>query len=80
MTTVGLMLRSNIEGSFGDASGPLGTAVKQMRDEAMAAVSLGLGVSLSGLASLCLAGIATKQIRMIRTPRAEHKSAHRAAA
>lgn len=80
MTAVGLMLRRNIEGSFGDASGPLGTAIKQISDEAMAAVSLGLGVYLSGLASLLLAIIAFKQIRVTRTERAEHRNARRAAA
>ncbi|HTZ95241.1 MAG TPA: hypothetical protein VMB18_02515 [Terriglobales bacterium] len=80
MTAVGLMLRSNLEGSFADASGPLGPAVKPIRDEAMAAVSLGLGAYLSGLAILCLAVIAFKQIRGTKKPKAERKSAHRAAA
>jgi hypothetical protein len=80
MTAVGLMLCSNIEGSFADASGPLGPAIKPIRDEAMAAVSLGLGAYLSGLASLCLAVIAFKQIRGTKKRKAERKSAHRAAA
>lgn len=80
MAMVGLMIRGHLEGSLGEASVALDPAIKQMRDEAMAAVSLGFGVYLSGLASLYFAGIAARELLSGKaTEKRNKESAHRAA-
>jgi hypothetical protein len=56
MIFTGLMIRSNFENAFrGDAQNALNPLILQMREEALSAVSLGLGTYLSGLASLYFA-------------------------
>lgn len=82
MLTVGLMMRSNLENSFGsDVPAAFSAAMKQMRDEALAAVSLGLGTYLSGLVSLHFAVVALKEFRSTKTTgKQENETAQRAAA
>jgi len=78
---VGLLVRSNIQSSLGlDASGPLGTAMKQLRDEAMAAVSLGFGAYLSFLVSFYFAADALRQFLTGKTSKKLKEAARRAAA
>ncbi len=78
---VGLLVRSNIQSSLGlDASGPLGTAIKQLRDEAMAAVSLGFGAYLSFLVSFYFAADALRQFLTGKTSKKLKEAARRAAA
>jgi hypothetical protein len=59
---VGIATRSSIQSALGGgaAEGPYADAAKQARDEAMKAVSLGLGTYLSVLASLYFAYTAAK--------------------
>jgi hypothetical protein len=82
MAMVGLMIRGDLKSSLrGETSGALDAVMKQMRDEAMAAVSLGFGVYLSGLASLYFAGIAARELLSAKaTEKRNKESAHRAAA
>src|SRR5262249_33895101 len=62
MIMVWIMFRSSINSSIaGDVSGPLGEVPKQAREEALKAVSLGLGSYLSGLVSLYFAGVGIKK-------------------
>ena len=57
-----IMLRSSLNSSLGaDVSGPLGDMARQMREEAMKAISLGFGSYLSALASLYFAGVSVKK-------------------
>jgi hypothetical protein len=80
MAVVGLMIRSRLESSFGgDTSGPMGAAMKQTRDQAMAAVSLGFGTYLSALISFYFAAIAGKQFLAAKAAK-EPESVRRAAA
>jgi hypothetical protein len=81
MAVVGVMVWSNVKSSLGGAAtGALGAATKQMRDEAMAAASLGPGAYLSALVSAYCAAIARKQFLRANTGKPEPKSARRAAA
>lgn len=82
MAVVGLMIRSNIESSLGGgAMGPMAAAMKQMRDEVMAAISLGLGSYLSLLVSLYFAAIAFKQYRAAQVGQeGRQEKVHQAAA
>jgi len=58
MGLVALMVRASIHSSLSPAAGgALDAVVQQMREEAMRAVSLGLGAYVSGLASLYFAGV-----------------------
>jgi len=63
MIVVGLMIRSSINSIAGEDAGgnQFGGMVQQMRDEAMKAVSMGLGVYLSAVVSLYFAAIGAKQ-------------------
>ena len=58
MIFVGLMVRSNIGGAFGNGedAGELG---KQLQEEAMKAISIGMGAYTSLLVSLYFAGVGT---------------------
>ena len=62
MVVIGLMVRSSLQSAMGgNVDGPMGEMAKQARDEAMKAVSPGLGTYLSVLASLYFAGTSTMQ-------------------
>ncbi len=64
---VWIMLRGSINSSLGgDVNGPLGDMARQMREEAMKAVSIGLGSYLSGLMSLYFAGVGVKKFLLAR--------------
>jgi hypothetical protein len=81
MAVIGLMIRSNIESSLGGATGQMAAVMKQMRDELMAAISLGFGSYLSGLVSLYFAAIAVKQFRVAQGGQeAKQEKVHQAAA
>jgi hypothetical protein len=83
MGVVGIMVRSSLESTMGgDATGAFGVAMKQMRDEAMSAISLGFGAYLSGLVSLYLAAVSAKRFLAGRATekREQQESTHRAAA
>lgn len=61
MVIVGIMLRSSITSAMGGgASGPYADVQKQAQDEMMKAISIGMGVYLSVLASLYFAGLGAK--------------------
>jgi hypothetical protein len=61
MVIVALMVRSAINSAFGgSASGPYAEMQERAQEEAMKAISLGLGAYLSLLASLYFAGIGVK--------------------
>ncbi|MFY9561368.1 MAG: hypothetical protein WAQ52_14130 [Terriglobales bacterium] len=65
MVIVGIAVRSTIQSALvGGNEGPYIEAAKQARDEAMKAVSLGLGTYLSMLASLYFAFTAAKHFRV----------------
>lgn len=67
MLMVGAMLRSSINSSLvGDVNGPLGDVARQMHEEAMKAVSIGLGIYLSALVSLYFAGMGVKKFLLAR--------------
>ncbi len=67
MFMAAIMLRSSLNSSLGgDVSGPLGDMARQMREEAMKAVSLGFGSYLSALACLYFAGVAVKKFSLAR--------------
>lgn len=82
MLIVGLMLRSTLQSSFGsDVPAAFSDAMKQMRDEALAAVSLGFGTYLSGLVSLYFAVVALKEFSSTKTSgKQNNQTAQRAAA
>jgi hypothetical protein len=62
MVVVGIMVRSSISSAMGgDASGPYGDVAKQAQTEIMNAISMGMGIYLSVLASLYFAGVSAKQ-------------------
>jgi hypothetical protein len=62
MVIVGLMVRSSIHSAFGgNASGQFAEMQQQAQDEAMKAISLGMGAYLSILASLYFAGAGAKK-------------------
>jgi hypothetical protein len=63
MVVVGLMINSSINslGGSNAAASPFGDMASQMREEAMKAVSIGMGIYLSILASLYFAAMAAKQ-------------------
>jgi hypothetical protein len=64
---VWIMFRSSINRSLGgDISGPLGDVARQAREEAMKAVSLGVGSYLSGLVTLYFAGGGVKKFLLAR--------------
>ncbi len=59
MLIAGIMVRSSLHSAFGgNDAGSLG---QQMQDQAMSAVSLGLGAYLSILVSIYFAGVGTRQ-------------------
>jgi hypothetical protein len=67
MLMVWLMLRSSLNSSMGaDVTGPLGDMARQAREEAMKAISVGLGTYLSGLVALYFAGMAVKKFLLAR--------------
>jgi hypothetical protein len=68
MVIVGLVIRSNMQSAFGGGNNAEVYA-RQMQEEAMKAVSLGLGAYLSGLVSLYFAAVATR--RFLATKGAE---------
>src|SRR5450631_1497604 len=61
MAIVGIMIRSSIHSAFGGGGSDAEAIGQQMQDQAMSAVSLGLGTYLSVLVSLYFAGMGTKQ-------------------
>jgi len=63
MVVVGLMIRSSINslGGGDEAANGMGNMVAQMREEAMKAVSVGMGVYLSAAVSIYFAAIGAKQ-------------------
>jgi len=67
MLMVWIMLSASINSSLGgDVNGPLGDMARQMREEALKALSLGLGSYLSGLVSLYCAGVGVKKFLLAR--------------
>ncbi|HEY7097243.1 MAG TPA: hypothetical protein VH437_11005 [Terriglobales bacterium] len=66
MLLVGLMIRSAINSIGGDTAGQFGNIASQMREEAMKAVSVGMGIYLSVAASLYLAAKSAKQYLVSR--------------
>jgi hypothetical protein len=67
MFMAAIMLRSSLNSSLGaDVSGPLGDMARQMREEALKAISLGFGSYLSVLASLYFAGVGVKKFLLAR--------------
>jgi hypothetical protein len=60
MAIVGIMIHSSISSAFGGGGGDAGEMGRQMQEEAMKGVSMGMGIYLSGLASLYFAGIGLK--------------------
>jgi hypothetical protein len=66
MVVAWIMLRSSINSMGGDVSGPLGDVARQAREEAMKAVSLGVGSYLSGVVSLYLVGVGVKKFLLAR--------------
>ncbi len=75
MFMAAIMLRSSLNSSFGaDVNGPLGDMARQMREEAMKAISLGFGSYLSALASLYFAGVGVKKFLLARALEAQAPS------
>jgi hypothetical protein len=67
MLFVWIMVRSSIHSATGGAAyGPLADVQRQVQDEMMKAISIGVGAYLSLLVSLYLAGIAAKQFLVAR--------------
>ena len=70
MLLVLLMIRHNLNSGFesasGNAAGPFGDFARQAREEAMKAVSIGLGVYVSLLAALYFAGSAVRRFLVSR--------------
>jgi len=67
MVIVGLMVRSTINNAIGGApAGPLAEMQQQAQDEMMKAISIGLGIYLSVLASLYFSGVAAKKFLAAR--------------
>jgi len=66
MLFIGLMIRSAINSIGGDTAGQYGNIASQMREEAMKAVSVGIGVYLSVAASLYFAAKSAKQYLLAR--------------
>ena len=60
MVIVGIMVRSSISNAMGGGNGMYGDIQRQMQDEMMKAISIGMGIYLSVLASLYFAGIGAK--------------------
>ncbi|MBA3914536.1 MAG: hypothetical protein H0X25_11975 [Acidobacteriales bacterium] len=80
MGVVGLMVRSAVNNAVGgDASAAYGMQ-KQAQDEMMNAISVGLGVYLSVLASLYFAGVAVKNYLSAKTMEPQSAEKSRAAA
>jgi len=77
MVVVGLIIRSNLHSAFGGADA--GSMGQQIQDEAMSAVSLGMGTYLSVLVSLYFAGIGTKQFLAAKESPAIYESPRKAA-
>jgi hypothetical protein len=61
MAIVGIMIRSSMHSALGGGGNDAGALGQQMQDQAMSAISLGLGMYLSVLVSLYFAGVGTKQ-------------------
>jgi hypothetical protein len=62
MVIVGIMVRTSISSAMGgDTSSPYGDVAKQAQTEIMNAISMGMGIYLSVLASLYFAGASAKQ-------------------
>lgn len=78
MLFVGIMIRSSINSAFGGGGADAENIGRQMQDEAMKAVSLGLGTYLSVLVSIYFAGVSAKSFlaaRATESPVAVHKAA-----
>ena len=79
MIIVGVMVRSSIHSAMGPvADGPFGDMQRQAQDEMMKAVSMGMGVYLSVLASLYFAGMGLKNFlaaKATEAPATIHKAA-----
>jgi len=79
MIIVGIMVRSSIHSAMGPvADGPFGDMQRQAQDEMMNAVSMGMGVYLSVLASLYFAGVGLKNFlaaKATQTPTVVQKAA-----
>ena len=81
MAMAAIMLRSSTDNTLGaDVSGPLGDLARQAREEAMKAVSLGLGSYVSGLSALYFAGAAGKKFLLSRALDTEEPEKSRQAA
>jgi hypothetical protein len=59
MIVIGLMVRSSLQNAMGGGDGAMGEMARQARDEAMKAISLGLGTYVSVVTSLYFAGTST---------------------
>lgn len=72
MLMIGFMLRSSLNSSMGgDVSGPLADLARQAREEAMKAISVGIGTYLSGLVCLYFAGLGLKKFLLTRASETE---------
>ena len=81
LLSVGLAVRSSISSAFSDPSGAAQAFADQAREEAMKAVSLGLGAYLSGLASLYFAAVGVKKFLIAKAGESgENVHAQKAAA
>jgi len=80
MVIVGIAVRSSIQSAFGTGNDATGLG-QQMQEEAMKAISLGMGVYLSILVSLYFAGIGTMKFLAAKGSATEaYKKPERAAA
>jgi hypothetical protein len=62
MVVVGFMIQNSISSAMGgDTSSPYGAMAKQAQNEIMNAISIGMGIYLSVLASLYFAGVSAKK-------------------
>jgi hypothetical protein len=79
MVFVGIMVSSSISHAMGGVQGgAFGDMPRQAQDEMLKAISMGLGIYLSVLASLYFAGVALKQYlltKAIEEPVIQHKAA-----
>lgn len=82
MATVALLVRAHIRGSVGQvANGPFGELARQLRDEVVAAVSMGFGAYLGGGVSVFFGAIALRRFTAeTASQNADSNSARRAAA
>lgn len=80
LLSVGLAIRSSIASTFSDAGGAPQAFMDQAREEAMKAISMGLGSYLAGLVSLYFAGISAKKFLVAKAAESQQPVQSRRAA